>query len=156
MYGVLCSSCDVERSQGTQASSAESLHRPADFLPQKVSTHMCLSPRKPEFLNYQPSPRVREEISRVHSGRCEKVCPGKGPGFHSSLRTSRRIRRCRRARVSFQGGVYTISFCQYDKHRIIHYQQIYNWFKNTVGRTRRKLEGRPRSAKKAAEKGERY
>ncbi|KXN84389.1 hypothetical protein AN958_12648, partial [Leucoagaricus sp. SymC.cos] len=31
-------------------------------------------------------------------------------------------------------------------------QQIYNWFKNTVGRTRRKLEGRPRSAKKAAEK----
>ena len=32
-------------------------------------------------------------------------------------------------------------------------QQIYNWFKNTVGRTRRKLEGRPRSAKKAAEKG---
>lgn len=33
-------------------------------------------------------------------------------------------------------------------------EQIYNWFKNTVGRTRRKLEGRPRSAKKAAEKGE--
>ncbi|KAF9010078.1 hypothetical protein BDQ17DRAFT_1388085 [Cyathus striatus] len=32
-------------------------------------------------------------------------------------------------------------------------EQIYNWFKNTVGRTRRKLEGRPRSAKKAAEKG---
>ncbi|KAF8155765.1 hypothetical protein B0H34DRAFT_714723 [Crassisporium funariophilum] len=31
-------------------------------------------------------------------------------------------------------------------------EQIYNWFKNTVGRTRRKLEGRPRSAKKAAEK----
>ncbi|KAF8221074.1 hypothetical protein L208DRAFT_713912 [Tricholoma matsutake] len=33
-------------------------------------------------------------------------------------------------------------------------QQIYNWFKNTVGRTRRKLDGRPRSGKKAAEKGE--
>lgn len=32
-------------------------------------------------------------------------------------------------------------------------EQIYNWFKNTVGRTRRKLEGRPRSAKKVAEKG---
>ncbi|TFK32018.1 hypothetical protein BDQ12DRAFT_693144 [Crucibulum laeve] len=31
-------------------------------------------------------------------------------------------------------------------------EQIYNWFKNTIGRTRRKLEGRPRSAKKAAEK----
>ncbi|KAF9530230.1 hypothetical protein CPB83DRAFT_851213 [Crepidotus variabilis] len=31
-------------------------------------------------------------------------------------------------------------------------EQIYNWFKNTVGRTRRKLEGRPRSAKKAAER----
>ncbi|KAF8814975.1 hypothetical protein BYT27DRAFT_7201915 [Phlegmacium glaucopus] len=31
-------------------------------------------------------------------------------------------------------------------------EQIYNWFKNTVGRNRRKLEGRPRSAKKAAEK----
>ncbi|KAF5310702.1 hypothetical protein D9619_007916 [Psilocybe cf. subviscida] len=31
-------------------------------------------------------------------------------------------------------------------------EQIYNWFKNTVGRTRRKLEGRPRSQKKAAEK----
>ncbi|KAF7426340.1 hypothetical protein PC9H_008708 [Pleurotus ostreatus] len=31
-------------------------------------------------------------------------------------------------------------------------EQIYNWFKNTVGRTRRKLEGRPRSAKKVAEK----
>ena len=28
-------------------------------------------------------------------------------------------------------------------------EQIYNWFKNTVGRTRRKLEGRPRSVKKA-------
>ncbi|KIM46710.1 hypothetical protein M413DRAFT_440299 [Hebeloma cylindrosporum] len=27
-------------------------------------------------------------------------------------------------------------------------EQIYNWFKNTVGRTRRKLEGRPRSTKK--------
>ena len=36
---------------------------------------------------------------------------------------------------------------------LIVHQQIYNWFKNTVGRTRRKLEGRPRSAKKAAEKG---
>ena len=35
------------------------------------------------------------------------------------------------------------------------HQQIYNWFKNTAGRTRRKLEGRPRSAKKAAEKGQR-
>ncbi|KAJ4489910.1 hypothetical protein J3R30DRAFT_3278590 [Lentinula aciculospora] len=32
-------------------------------------------------------------------------------------------------------------------------EQIYNWFKNTVGRTRRKLEGRPRSMKKALEKG---
>ena len=33
-------------------------------------------------------------------------------------------------------------------------QQIYNWFKNTVGRTRRKLEGRPRtSSKKSTEKG---
>jgi hypothetical protein len=32
-------------------------------------------------------------------------------------------------------------------------KQIYNWFKNTVGRTRRKLEGRPRSSKKAAEEG---
>lgn len=32
-------------------------------------------------------------------------------------------------------------------------KQIYNWFKNTVGRTRRKLEGRPRSAKKVGEKG---
>ncbi|GLB42139.1 hypothetical protein LshimejAT787_1101540 [Lyophyllum shimeji] len=32
-------------------------------------------------------------------------------------------------------------------------EQIYNWFKNTVGRNRRKLEGRPRSCKKAAEKG---
>ncbi|EGO03748.1 hypothetical protein SERLA73DRAFT_83873 [Serpula lacrymans var. lacrymans S7.3] len=31
-------------------------------------------------------------------------------------------------------------------------EQIYNWYKNTVGRARRKLEGRPRSAKKAAEK----
>ncbi|RDB29808.1 hypothetical protein Hypma_014040 [Hypsizygus marmoreus] len=31
-------------------------------------------------------------------------------------------------------------------------EQIYNWFKNTVGRTRRKLEGRPRSTKKATEK----
>ncbi|KAF9467810.1 hypothetical protein BDZ94DRAFT_1247794 [Collybia nuda] len=31
-------------------------------------------------------------------------------------------------------------------------EQIYNWFKNTVGRTRRKLEGRPRSGKKATEK----
>ncbi|PFH50626.1 hypothetical protein AMATHDRAFT_60762 [Amanita thiersii Skay4041] len=31
-------------------------------------------------------------------------------------------------------------------------EQIYNWFKNTVGRTRRKLEGRPRSAKKSTEK----
>ncbi|KAE9404586.1 hypothetical protein BT96DRAFT_813294 [Gymnopus androsaceus JB14] len=30
-------------------------------------------------------------------------------------------------------------------------EQIYNWFKNTVGRTRRKLEGRPRSMKKALE-----
>ncbi|ESK88525.1 hypothetical protein Moror_3195 [Moniliophthora roreri MCA 2997] len=32
-------------------------------------------------------------------------------------------------------------------------EQIYNWFKNTVGRTRRKLEGRPRSVKKVGEKG---
>ncbi|GAV99825.1 Sterol 24-C-methyltransferase [Lentinula edodes] len=31
-------------------------------------------------------------------------------------------------------------------------EQIYNWFKNTVGRTRRKLEGRPRSMKKVLEK----
>ena len=31
-------------------------------------------------------------------------------------------------------------------------EQIYNWYKNTIGRTRRKLEGRPRSSKKAAEK----
>ncbi|KAF8889603.1 hypothetical protein BD779DRAFT_1520044 [Infundibulicybe gibba] len=31
-------------------------------------------------------------------------------------------------------------------------EQIYNWFKNTIGRTRRKLEGRPRSSKKASEK----
>ncbi|KAF5368880.1 hypothetical protein D9758_002990 [Tetrapyrgos nigripes] len=31
-------------------------------------------------------------------------------------------------------------------------EQIYNWFKNTVGRTRRKLEGKPRSMKKALEK----
>ncbi|KAF8652350.1 hypothetical protein AX16_004380 [Volvariella volvacea WC 439] len=31
-------------------------------------------------------------------------------------------------------------------------EQIYNWFKNTVGRTRRKLEGRPRSGKKLTEK----
>ncbi|KAF9477796.1 hypothetical protein BDN70DRAFT_933912 [Pholiota conissans] len=35
-------------------------------------------------------------------------------------------------------------------------EQIYNWFKNTVGRTRRKLEGRPRSAKKAAEKASKH
>jgi hypothetical protein len=32
-------------------------------------------------------------------------------------------------------------------------QQLYNWFKNTVGRHRRKIEGKPRSTKKAAEKG---
>jgi hypothetical protein len=31
-------------------------------------------------------------------------------------------------------------------------EQIYNWYKNTVGRARRKLEGRTRS-KKPAEKG---
>ncbi|KAG6849774.1 hypothetical protein H0H93_005290 [Arthromyces matolae] len=36
-------------------------------------------------------------------------------------------------------------------------EQIYNWFKNTVGRNRRKLEGKPRSGtKKAAEKGRFY
>ncbi|KAJ6498940.1 hypothetical protein C8R45DRAFT_1210810 [Mycena sanguinolenta] len=29
---------------------------------------------------------------------------------------------------------------------------LYNWYKNTVGRNRRKAEGRPRSARKAAEK----
>ena len=31
-------------------------------------------------------------------------------------------------------------------------EQIYNWYKNTIGRTRRKLEGRPRSSKKVTEK----
>ncbi|KAF8068854.1 hypothetical protein FPV67DRAFT_1093599, partial [Lyophyllum atratum] len=31
-------------------------------------------------------------------------------------------------------------------------EQIYNWFKNTVGRNRRKLEGRPRSSKRSPEK----
>ncbi|KAJ7282864.1 hypothetical protein C8J57DRAFT_1555295 [Mycena rebaudengoi] len=31
-------------------------------------------------------------------------------------------------------------------------EQLYNWFKNTVGRNRRKAEGKPRSARKAAEK----
>ncbi|KAJ7141387.1 hypothetical protein C8R44DRAFT_867011 [Mycena epipterygia] len=31
-------------------------------------------------------------------------------------------------------------------------EQLYNWFKNTVGRNRRKTEGKPRSARKAAEK----
>lgn len=39
----LCSSCDVERSQGTQTSSAESLHRPADFFPPKVYILQYLS-----------------------------------------------------------------------------------------------------------------
>ncbi|KII87882.1 hypothetical protein PLICRDRAFT_176642 [Plicaturopsis crispa FD-325 SS-3] len=33
-------------------------------------------------------------------------------------------------------------------------EQIYNWYKNTVGRTRRKLEGKPRSLKKAAQKAQ--
>ncbi|KAJ6521952.1 hypothetical protein DFH09DRAFT_212935 [Mycena vulgaris] len=32
-------------------------------------------------------------------------------------------------------------------------EQLYNWFKNTVGRNRRKADGKPRSARKAAEKG---
>ncbi|KAJ7693378.1 hypothetical protein B0H17DRAFT_500673 [Mycena rosella] len=31
-------------------------------------------------------------------------------------------------------------------------EQLYNWFKNTVGRNRRKADGKPRSARKAAEK----
>ncbi|KAF8199807.1 hypothetical protein K438DRAFT_667736 [Mycena galopus ATCC 62051] len=31
-------------------------------------------------------------------------------------------------------------------------EQLYNWFKNTVGRHRRKAEGKPRSSRKAAEK----
>ncbi|KAJ6625781.1 hypothetical protein B0H10DRAFT_590136 [Mycena sp. CBHHK59/15] len=31
-------------------------------------------------------------------------------------------------------------------------EQLYNWFKNTVGRNRRKAEGKPRSARKAAER----
>ncbi|KAJ7497683.1 hypothetical protein FB451DRAFT_1019346 [Mycena latifolia] len=32
-------------------------------------------------------------------------------------------------------------------------EQLYNWFKNTVGRNRRKADGKPRSARKTAEKG---
>ncbi|KAJ7217688.1 hypothetical protein GGX14DRAFT_33405 [Mycena pura] len=31
-------------------------------------------------------------------------------------------------------------------------EQLYNWFKNTVGRNRRKAEGKPRSPRKASEK----
>ncbi|KAJ6489518.1 hypothetical protein C8R47DRAFT_470959 [Mycena vitilis] len=31
-------------------------------------------------------------------------------------------------------------------------EQLYNWFKNTVGRNRRKAEGKPRSTKKTSEK----
>lgn len=33
-------------------------------------------------------------------------------------------------------------------------EQIYNWYKNTVGRTRRRQEGRPRSSKKASEEAQ--
>ncbi|KAJ7187869.1 hypothetical protein C8R46DRAFT_1052895 [Mycena filopes] len=32
-------------------------------------------------------------------------------------------------------------------------EQLYNWFKNTVGRNRRKVEGRPRSSKWTVERG---
>lgn len=64
--GFLLSSCDVERSQGAQASSAESLHRPTDFFPPKVYSfhvHVSESTQVLEFHSHLPEFERRSQGS---------------------------------------------------------------------------------------------